>query len=57
MEQNRSEKALETIRRARSNVDCSSTSSSRTLLCVRILAQEADISREVGEYAEAVQVS
>ena len=56
MEQNKSEDALVTIRRAKSNIDCSSTSSS-TLLCVRILAQEADISREVGRYAEAVRVS
>ena len=58
MEQDRSKEALETIRRAKSNMDCSSASSrSAALLCVRILAQEADISREVGEYLEAVQVS
>ena len=51
MEQNRREKAFETIRRARESVgECSSASS---LLCVRILAQEGDISREAGEYAEA----
>ena len=38
MEQNRREKAFETIRRARESVgECSSASS---LLCVRILAQE-----------------
>ena len=59
MEQDRSKEALETIRRAKLNMDCSSASSSKSaaLLCVRILAQEADISREVGGYLEAVQVS
>ena len=53
MEQNRREKAFETIRRARESVgECSSASS---LLCVRILAQEGDIWREAGEYAEAAR--
>ena len=47
------EKAFETIRRARESVECSSASTMTTLLCVRILAQEGDISREAGEYAEA----
>ena len=53
MEQNRRENALETIRRARESVECSSASTMTTLLCVRILAQEGDISREAGEYADA----
>ena len=59
MEQNRREKALETIRRARESVECSSASSPGTtvLLCVRILAQEGDISREAGQYAEAAKNS
>ena len=61
LEQNRSEAAMETIGRAKRESDCAAAaaapSGGSALLCVRILTQEADISREAGLYADAAEVS
>ena len=59
LEQNRSEAAMETIGRAKRESDCAAAAapSGSALLCVRILTQEADISREAGLYADAAEVS